>query len=207
MLGAAPAAAHRADEYLQATTISVEKGRIEAQIRLVPGVAAFGKVFADIDRNRDGTASEAERHAYAQRVLDQLSLSVDGERLPLRLISSVYAEKAWLRRGTGEIRIVFEADVPVRAGERRLVFENHHQRRISTYLVNALMPRDAGIRLGAPQRTPDQATYALDYADTSAPAAIHATSSSHPLWISVAALAVLIGSFAFLRRRWEGRIE
>jgi hypothetical protein len=175
ILSATPAAAHRADEYLQATTILVEKARIEAEIRLVPGVKAFGAVFANIDRDRDRTASEAERHAYAQRVLGDLSLSLDGRRLTLRLISSVYAEKEWLRRGTGEIQILFEADVPVRRGERRLTFENHHQRRTSTYLVNGIVPRDTNIRLVAQHRSPDQASYELNYTLTSAPALTPAT--------------------------------
>ena len=41
LLAGTPASAHRLDEYLQATTISVEKDRVQAQIRLTPGVAVF----------------------------------------------------------------------------------------------------------------------------------------------------------------------
>jgi hypothetical protein len=44
-----PATAHRLDEYLQATLISVEQNRVHAQIRLTPGVAVFPIVLSLID--------------------------------------------------------------------------------------------------------------------------------------------------------------
>ena len=87
VLTATPAVAHRLDEYLQATLISVEKDRIHAEIRLTPGVAVLPIVLANIDADGDGIISEAEQRAYAQRVVQDLSLSVDGDRLRVRLVS------------------------------------------------------------------------------------------------------------------------
>ena len=69
----APAPAHRLDEYLQATLISVEQNRVHAQIRLTPGVAVFPFVLAIIDTNADGVISESE-----QRVS---MFSLEGETL------------------------------------------------------------------------------------------------------------------------------
>jgi hypothetical protein len=169
LLCATPAAAHRLDEYLQATMIAVEKGRVQAEIRLAPGVMVFPSVFAAIDRDADGTASEAEQRAYAERVLGDVSLGVDGRRLSLRLISWMFPPKALLEQGRGEIQVTFEADMPAPTVARRLSFENHHQRAISVYLVNGLVPRDSDIRLGTQQRSDDQSFYQLDYADRSAP--------------------------------------
>jgi hypothetical protein len=40
--------AHRLDEYLQTTTFSVEKDRVQAQIRLTPGVTVLPLVLAKI---------------------------------------------------------------------------------------------------------------------------------------------------------------
>ena len=57
-------------EYLQATTISAEKDRVQAQIRLTPGVAVFPVVLARIDADAGGVISEAEQRAYSERVLD-----------------------------------------------------------------------------------------------------------------------------------------
>src|SRR6185503_8540723 len=87
-----PASAHRLDEYLQATTISLEKNRVQAQIRLTPGVAVFSFVMATIDTNRDGVISAREQAAYSERVLRDLSLAVDGDRLKLHLISTNFPE-------------------------------------------------------------------------------------------------------------------
>src|SRR5262249_5569526 len=74
----APAFPHRLDEYLQATTISVEKDRVRAEVRLTPGVAVLPVVLARVDRDGDGVLSTVEQRAYAQRVLRDLSLAVDG---------------------------------------------------------------------------------------------------------------------------------
>jgi hypothetical protein len=158
-----PAAAHRLDEYLEATIISVEKTRIQAQIRLAPGVAVLPVVLADIDTNSDGVVAEAEQEVYAERVLHDLSLTVNGERLKLRLLSTKFPGIEELREGNGEIQIEFSADVPPGGASRRLIFENHHQSRIAAYLVNSIVPRDADIRLLAQNRNYQQSFYQLDY--------------------------------------------
>src|SRR5688572_2579599 len=107
-----PAAAHRLDEYLQATTISLEKNRVQAQIRLTPGVAVFPFVMATIDTNRDGVISAGEQRAYSERVLHDLSLAVDGDRLKLYLISTNFPETEAIKEGLGQIQIEFAADMP-----------------------------------------------------------------------------------------------
>lgn len=202
LLAATPVGAHRLDEYLQATTIAVEKERLQAEIRLVPGVAVFPIVFADIDSDSDGVASAAEQRAYAEQVLRDLSVSADGRRLPLRLVSSTFAPKELLQEGRGEIQLRLEADVPGRASKRRLTFENHHQRRIGAYLVNGLVSRDPDIQLAAQQRNHDQSVYQLDYTDASAPGGMLSFASwSGPWgWMDCVLMALVVG-LALLRRR------
>ena len=46
-----PGFAHRLDEYLQATMLSVGKDHMNAFMRLVPGVAVSSRVLAEIDIN------------------------------------------------------------------------------------------------------------------------------------------------------------
>jgi hypothetical protein len=161
---AAPASAHRLDEYLQGTIISVEKDRVQGFVRLVPGVAVSAIVIAGIDTNGDGIISDAERQSYAKRVLGDLSLSIDGHPLHFSLKSVDVAETGEMKEGLGEIRIEFCADLPPANGPgRRLIFENHHQRQIAAYLVNCLVPRDPAIRVKAQNRNRDQSYYQLDY--------------------------------------------
>lgn len=158
-----PAFAHRLDEYLEATTISLEKGRIAAQIRLTPGVAVFPIVIATIDTDHDGVISKAEQRAYAERVLADLSLSVDGDRLGLQLISTAFPKVEEMREGLGDIQVDFAAAVPVYSNRHTLVFENHHLDPIATYLVNCLAPSNADFRVVSQSRNYQQSHYQLEY--------------------------------------------
>src|SRR6187455_955501 len=77
--------AHRLDEYLQASQISIESGRIIVEINLTPGAAVADGVIAEIDRDADGELSLSESAAYAGVVVRSLSLEVDGGQQPLVL--------------------------------------------------------------------------------------------------------------------------
>ena len=67
---AAPAAAHRVDEYLQATRLSIDTERVDLEIDLTAGSALAYQVFGWIDTNRNGEISDAEGQVYARQVLD-----------------------------------------------------------------------------------------------------------------------------------------
>jgi len=157
------AAAHRLDEYLQATLFAVEKDRVQGSMRLVPGVAVYSAVLETVDTNDDGVISELEQRAYAERVLGDVSLTVDGERLKLKLISVQFPGIEMIQEGLGQIQVEFTADLPPGGSNRKLIFENHHQSRISAYLVNCLVPSDPDIRVVAQNRNEDQSYYELDY--------------------------------------------
>ena len=158
-----PASAHRLDEFLQATTIAVEKNQITVQVRLTPGIAVVPAVLADIDADRNGIISDAERRSYAERVLRDLSLTLDGGGLPLRLVATVAADVAEIEQGLGAILLTFRADVPQGARFHRLSFENHYKRAVAAYLVNCLLPNDPDIRITAQDRKDDQSFYQVDY--------------------------------------------
>ena len=144
-----PAFAHRLDEYLQATLISIEKDRVQAVMRLTPGVRVSSFVLGSIDTDGDGAISATEGKAYAERVLRDVSLTMDGQVLRPHLVSTEFPRVEEMKQGLGEIQIQFGADLPGGGRDRRLVFENHHQSRIGAYLVNCLAPRDADITVTA----------------------------------------------------------
>jgi hypothetical protein len=52
--------AHRIDEYLQATILSLEAHRVQASMRLIPGMLVSPSVIAAIDSDGDGAFSESE---------------------------------------------------------------------------------------------------------------------------------------------------
>lgn len=160
--------AHRLDEYLQATLISVAKDHVDISMRLIPGVAVSSAVIASIDSNGDGVLSSAEQHAYAERVLGDLSLSVDGNRLTPKLVSASFPEIALIREGLGEIHLELTADLPRGGSNRKLILEDHHHLQNSAYLVNALAPSDHDIQIVAQHRNEQQTLYELDYTQAGA---------------------------------------
>ena len=163
LFAGAPAFAHRLDEYLQGALISVEKNRLDAEITLTPGVAVFPILLADIDTNADGVISNTEQRAYAQRVLDDLSLKLDGYRLTPRLVSMRFPAIDEMKQGLGQIQLEFSTDLPSGGPNRRLVLESHHHNSIAAYQVNCLVPRDPDIRVIAQSRNYHQSFYQLDY--------------------------------------------
>jgi HupE / UreJ protein len=168
-MGGLVASAHRLDEYLQATIISVEKDHVQASMRLIPGVAVSSPVIASIDSNGDGFFSEAEQRAYAERVLDDLSVTVDGNRLTPKLASVDFPSIEQMKEGLGEIHIEFTADLQRGGPNRILILENHHQSQNAAYLVNCLVPLDHDIRIVDQTRNEQQSFYQLDYVQSGGP--------------------------------------
>ncbi len=160
---AQPARAHRLDEYLQATKVSIGRDHVRIDLDLTPGVAVFGRVFANIDRDYDGEVSAAEQQAYALQVADDLSLTVDGKTATLRLSAFKYPDLAEMREGQGTIALQFDSDVPAGNHNRVLVFENHHLGDVSVYLANCLVPTDSSIHIDRQNRSIDQTEYRVDY--------------------------------------------
>jgi HupE / UreJ protein len=160
---AAPILAHRLDEYLQAIIVSLADDHIQASMRLIPGVAVSSAVIAAVDLNHDGVFSEVEQQAYAQKVLHDLSLSIDGQKLTPVLRSVTFPAPAEMKEGLGEIHIEFAADLPTGLSRRALIVENHHQPGMSVYLMNCLVPQDRNIRVIAQNRSANQSHYQVDY--------------------------------------------
>jgi hypothetical protein len=196
-----PATAHRLDEYLQATLISVEKNRLLIQVRLTPGVAVLPIVLAMIDTDADGVISESEQRVYAERVVRDVSITVDAERLWPRLISTKFPGTLEMKEGLGEIQLELGADLPRNGPNRRLVFENHHQSRIAAYLVNSLVPRDPDIRLIAQNRNESQSLYQLDFVQ----AGTGSDALSFAWWSGARGWSGAAGLLLFARLAWLWR--
>ena len=197
-----PAFAHRLDEYLQATTISIEKDRVAGQLRLTPGVAVFPLVIAAIDTDHDGSISNAEQKAYAGRVLADLSLLVDGERLKLQLISTAFPKLAEMKEGLGEMQVDFAASAPVYGSRHKLVFDNHHLSPMSAYLVNCLASGNQDFQVISQSRNYVQSHYELEYSPNgirNGPWSLAWWSGGRG-WLALLGLAVLV-RFAVLWRK------
>ena len=163
------AQAHRLDELLQATLVTVEADRIRLDLQLTPGVAVAPGVVGEIDADRDGSISPAESSAYARQVADHLVLRFDGQRQRLDVLTCESAPVADLQAGTGALRIALASDrIRLWPGPHDLGFENRHRPEISVYLVNAVQPAVQGIRVESQQRDETQSAFSMNLVMTSA---------------------------------------
>jgi hypothetical protein len=162
-----PAGAHRVDEYLQATRLSIDIEHVDLEIDLTAGVALASQVFAWIDTNRDGEISSAEGEAYARQMLRSVVLKVDGRPVPIRLAETSFPQFLDMSLGVGTIRLRATAKVPgLGAGRHQVSFLNMHQSESSVYLVNALVPANPRIQLADQRRDIAQHGLTLDYTIT-----------------------------------------
>jgi hypothetical protein len=159
-----PAAAHRLDEYLQATRLSIDIDRVDLEIDLTAGSAMASQVFSWIDTNRDGEISNPEGEVYAREMLGSVVLKIDGRPVPVNLIDSSFPQFRDMRLGVGTIRLRATAHVPaVSAGHHQVSFVNTHRTESSVYLVNALVPSNPRIQLAEQRRDRAQLSLTLDF--------------------------------------------
>jgi hypothetical protein len=164
----ARADAHRLDEYLQASRLSVDRDRVAIELDLTPGASAASTVAKWVDTDADGRMSAREQNQYARAVIAALELSVDGRPAPIRLLDAQFPDAIDFGRGEGVIRLRAEAATPLAAaGRHTLSYTNAHRPATSVYLVNALVPADPRLVITRQDRDPAQHRLTLDYDLTS----------------------------------------
>jgi hypothetical protein len=170
LLGAPQLGAHRLDEYLQATRVGIERGRVSLEIDLTPGVSVARQVTTWIDTDRNGTISSSESVAYARQVLASLALTLDGRAVSLDLDGVDAATVADMAAGTGTFRVRASGVGPAGPrGRHQLTVINSHHPETSVYLANALIPSDTRIQIVEQRRAVDQHSFTIAY-DVSLPA-------------------------------------
>ena len=184
-----PAESHRLDEYLQATRLTFSRDRVVVELDLTPGVSVAPQVFALIDRDGDARVSAVEIAAYGQRVLQDLSLRIDGHVSSLTLVRAESPTWDEIREGLGTIRLEASAAAPLATyGRHRVVYDNAHQPAIGVYLVNALTPSVTDMTIGPPRRDMLQRSIDLDVDITTR----FATASWFILMVGALAMLVIV---------------
>lgn len=156
--------AHRLDEYLQATLVTIQPGEVRLQINLTPGVAVAKQVLSLIDRDHDGVISTNEASAYAKLLLRDLLLRLDQRKLELKLVSSNFPPPSELRTGWGIIQIEFSATIArLSPGAHRLTLKNRHLPTYSVYLFNAAQPTSRSVHVIRQTRNDNQSTGEIEF--------------------------------------------
>jgi len=150
------ASAHRLDEYLQATRLSLAANQIGVEIDLTPGVDVAQAIFAMVNTDHDGTISPSEAARYANQVVRETALEIDGHRSRLDVLRYEFPSFQEMSAGEGTIRIYARAIWRGSAGAHRLVYQNNHKTDLGVYLVNALRPGTPAIEITEQRRDPYQ---------------------------------------------------
>jgi hypothetical protein len=164
---AASPSAHRLDEYLQASRVSLERTGVSLEIDLTPGASVADSIIALIDRDGDNTISPSEAEGYGRVVLAEIVLELDGRPVALTLDRVEAPPLEEMRHGLGAIRVRARGGIELRMRFRReLHFQNNHHPDSSVYLVNALMPADRGISVVSQTRDAKQRDARIAYSVT-----------------------------------------
>lgn len=165
--------AHVLDQYLQVTQIALAPDGVRLELRLIPGVQVADRICTLIDADGNGQISTAEEQAYAQRVLQDMELSLKGVPAPLTLSELQFPTQQEMRAGLGTIRLTLTAAVTLSvADQQQLYFRNNHLPELGVYLVNALVPTASEIKISGQTRDPlhmMQLSLRMTSADTARP--------------------------------------
>jgi hypothetical protein len=160
----APCLAHRLDEYLQATRISLARDRIDIEIDVTPGALIAADITSHLDLDADGQISPLEAEAYGRAVLHDARLDLDGVPLFMTLTRVEVPSIGEMKDGVGTIQIRGTGHIaPLAPGRRSVVFVNNHRPDGSVYLANALVSADPGIDVVAQTRDVRQRQIRVDY--------------------------------------------
>ena len=170
--------AHRIDEYLQATLLTLEPHSLQGSIRLVPGVLVASDVIASIDANGDGVISPEEQRAYAQQVLNSISITLDGRVVETKLVSWSFPSLGQMHDGLGEIKINYSAALSDGGRDHVLLVATHNLRQKLMYLINLTVPEDRSLEILSQRRNPEQSVYEVDYEEKTAAAGAHDTTGA-----------------------------
>ncbi|MXV15817.1 HupE/UreJ family protein [Hufsiella ginkgonis] len=155
--------AHRLNEYLQATTISLSRDKVVLGFHLTPGVDVALAILKIIDLNNDHQISEAEEQGYLKMLSHDLLVSIDGHSTTLHLSSFSFPAVRDFSKGTGSITINYEGDIDQQKPSHTFILKNRHYPSIAVYLVNCLLPADPSVHVTSQTRNTNQSIYQLDF--------------------------------------------
>ena len=166
ILTSASPSAHRLDEYLQATRVSLERSQVLLEIDLTPGSSVAEGIIRLIDRDGDSSITPLEAESYGRSVLSDVLVDLDDRRISMTLAHVEVPSTDEMRHGMGTIQVRAAGDVEQAAlwrRQRQLHLRNNHHAASSVYLVNALMPGDAGVSVISQTRDRTQREARIEY--------------------------------------------
>jgi hypothetical protein len=204
----ATASAHIRDEYLQAALITLAPEGVRIELRLTPGVELADRVFAVIDTDHSGQLSSSEEQSYARRVVQDVSLELDGQHIPLALINIRFPSHPDMKDGTAAIQLDLSANAALNSPrDHQLSFRNNHLPKLSVYQANVLIPGNDAIEVTEQQRDIQQQEFKIRFRVSHGTISSNASSSAATATrafgigglVSVVLLSIVIFIFVLFR--------
>jgi hypothetical protein len=145
-LAAGPALAHPYDEVVQGAYLTLAPGQVRLELDLTPGPAVSGALLKALDRNGDQKVSEQEARAYAQQVLDQSTLMLDGAAARWRVERVETPDYQSLKLQSDTLKIYAVADRADLPGSHTLSYANRYQPAKSQCIANIFLQPGGGWR-------------------------------------------------------------
>jgi hypothetical protein len=139
------ASAHPADDFVQASYLTLTEEAIIVDVELAPGVMVAPDILAMIDTDSSGDIAEAEAQAFVEAITGELHLSADDTPLTLTLDDVEYSPYDLLMAGDGMIQLHLSAPLPgLEPGDYQVFYENTYAVPdiSNSYLVNGFILRD-----------------------------------------------------------------
>ncbi|MDB6129931.1 MAG: hypothetical protein JWM04_1038 [Verrucomicrobiales bacterium] len=200
--------AHHLAGYLQSSLILVRPASIEIEIYLTPGIDVALAILKGIDTDQSGEASATEAQVYGAAAARDMTLEVDGVRVPLSVDSIDIPAFDSLRKDDGYITLTVSGKLKNQtAGDHSLTFKNHHEAKIGAYLVNALVPGARSIEIVRQTRNEQQSEIRIEYVFNEG-AGTNGKRSMKVVWPVILMGSGMAGAAAFLhysvrRRGWK----
>lgn len=120
----APALAHPHAWVDQQAIVSLDRGAIVIDYRVVPSAKDGAHMFGHLDTDHDGVIGERELHAYAAALLRSTRLIVDGQGIPLRVLSASVPARSAMAGGAGLMTVRATAPLRLAPTHRHVVTLN-----------------------------------------------------------------------------------
>ena len=160
---------HPLDVYLQASYITLAPAQVVVELDLSPGVLVVPQILPQMDTDGDQKISEVEGQVYADSVLQNIVLQVDGQPLTLAVTKIDMPDYLTIQAGYGTIRVYTVARLADgMTGTHQIYYNNNYTPTGSAYQVNAFVDKNIAITLGKQNRDDIQQSMQMDYAIGSA---------------------------------------
>jgi hypothetical protein len=146
LLAPGRADAHPVDEVVQGAYLTLAPGELRLELDLTPGTEVADAVLRALDANGDRRITDAEARTYAERVLKQSTVTLDGAPAAWRLDRVNAPSYESLKFATDTFKVYAVAVRPDRPGAHSLAYDNRYQPAKSQCIANIFLQPGSGWR-------------------------------------------------------------